>query len=63
MWRPGKSSILVLGQIDTLPDPGRPSDGSKNTPPEGLGLRSGYALPSPHPLRHFLILIVAGFSP
>ena len=57
MWRPGKLSILVLEQIDTLPDPGRPPDGSKNAPPEWVGLRSGYALPSPHPLRRFLIKI------
>jgi hypothetical protein len=59
MWRPGKLSILVLEQIDTLPNPGRPP----NETPVGVGLRSGYALPSTHPHRRFLILIVAGFSP
>ncbi len=59
MWRPGKSSILVLERIDTLPNPDRPP----NAAPEGVGLRSGYALPSIRPRRRILILIVAGFSP
>jgi len=35
----------------------------QNAPPAGLGLRSGYALPSSQPRRRFLILIDAEFSP
>jgi len=59
-------SILVLEQIDTLPDPGRPPDGPKRAagcggPP--LGLRPPFAPPHPalsHPdCRSGLTLIVA----
>jgi hypothetical protein len=59
MWRPGKLSILVLERTDTSPNPDRPP----NATPEGVGLRSGYALPSTHTLRPVLTLIDAEFSP
>jgi hypothetical protein len=59
MWRPGKSSILVLERIDTSPNPDRPP----NATPEGVRLRSGYALPSTHTLRLVLILIDADSHP
>jgi hypothetical protein len=65
MWRPGKSSIPLVAETNQQLGRAPPDrqTGSKNAPPAGTALRSGYALPSIRPRRSFLILIVAGFSP